>query len=722
MDMLSPDQPQQFDDLLAETPEDVAILYSWANLHGAKYRDFSASRREYRAQVRHRAAEELREAELAAKSAAEAAAAEDERIAREAERAAASSDSYDSGIDRQSALREAEDAARRAAAERVEAARRAESAALAEAAARREEREIAEAHASAQRQAALYEQHESRRRFAAGPQPRPAGLQSDPYEYAQGSTVDPTFYSPDRSLQYTQPTRYRDEYGARISGERPAYTSGERRAFASGERVTFSAASVSGERRLFKPVDPELRRRPQGYRPDEASGVRPAYSPPSNQESAPMRARITPAGDDFARAAPAYPAAQDRFARQDRERQDRQSQRASQSQAQGQPAYSRQRPDLYDSEVARADNRPERMGGFDRPGVSERPDNSNRESHPGDSRDHAAREEATPAWLFSGSMPAAGQPATQSLAYVPSSSSSSVADTLQHSRERVASRWFALKGVFEPGDESTPDPDPMRRQETRTPVLAVFSLAGGVGKTSMVATLGRALSSMGEKVLLADTTSHGLLPYYFGASELRPGVVRTFSPPSGSADAPIYLVSYDLAGSGTDKRSDRGMQENFSRELNQSASGTNRVLLDLNGGSGWTVRRLPDMLPTVLVPVAPDMNSVISLQAVEKYFDGAADSEGNAILPNYILNQFDASLPLHLDVREVLRRQLGERLLPFVIRRAPAVSEALAEGMTVVDYAPDAGIAEDYRNIANWLRSTSAPASQGFRNIRWSER
>ena len=248
-------------------------------------------------------------------------------------------------------------------------------------------------------------------------------------------------------------------------------------------------------------------------------------------------------------------------------------------------------------------------------------------------------------------------------------------------------------------------------------MLAVFSLAGGVGKTSMVATLGRALSSIGEKVLLADTTSHGLLPYYFGASELRPGVVRTFSPPSGSTDAPIALVSYDLDG-----RSDREAQENFSRELSAGASGTNRVLLDLNGGSGWIIRRLPGMLPTVLVPVAPDMNSVISLQAVEKYFTGASDSEGNAIQPYYILNQFDASLPLHLDVREVLRRQLGERLLPFVIRRAPAVSEALAEGMTVVDYAPDAGIAEDYMTIASWLRSMSAPASQGFRNVRWSER
>src|SRR5271163_1454935 len=58
-----------------ETPEDVAVLYSWANLHGAKYRDFSASRREYRAQLRHRAAQQVREQALLAQAEAEAAAA-----------------------------------------------------------------------------------------------------------------------------------------------------------------------------------------------------------------------------------------------------------------------------------------------------------------------------------------------------------------------------------------------------------------------------------------------------------------------------------------------------------------------------------------------------------------------------------------------------------------------------------------------------------------------
>jgi cellulose biosynthesis protein BcsQ len=86
-----------------------------------------------------------------------------------------------------------------------------------------------------------------------------------------------------------------------------------------------------------------------------------------------------------------------------------------------------------------------------------------------------------------------------------------------------------------------------------------------------------------------------------------------------------------------------------------------------------------------------------------------------------VLNQFDPSLPLHLDVREVLREQLGDRLLPFTLRRAPAVSEALAEGMTVLDYAPDAPVSQDYRDVALWLRSVSPPAMVESRGVRWGE-
>jgi cellulose synthase operon protein YhjQ len=322
-----------------------------------------------------------------------------------------------------------------------------------------------------------------------------------------------------------------------------------------------------------------------------------------------------------------------------------------------------------------------------------------------------------PAWLYAPAAPQTTPQAPQKPA-TPPPVQSSVADTLQHSRERVAARWFALKGVFDQPGQDQSESTPVRQKETRTPVLAVFSFAGGVGKTSLVATVGRSLSSMGEKVLLTDTTSHGLLPFYFGASELRQGTVRTFSPPSGSTDAPIYLVSYDI----DQKGSDEAARDQLADEIINNSRGMHRILLDLNPASGWIVRRMSRMNPTILVPVAPDMNSVISLQMVEKFFAGINDSEGRPLQPYYVINQFDTSLPLHLDVREVMRRQLGDRLLPFVIRRAPAVSEALAEGMTVVDYAPDAPVAEDYLNLATWLRTVAAPATAGFRNVRWSER
>jgi cellulose biosynthesis protein BcsQ len=85
------------------------------------------------------------------------------------------------------------------------------------------------------------------------------------------------------------------------------------------------------------------------------------------------------------------------------------------------------------------------------------------------------------------------------------------------------------------------------------------------------------------------------------------------------------------------------------------------------------------------------------------------------------LNQFDTASPLHRDVRALLQQRLGDRLLPFVLRRSSLVSEALAEGMTVIDYAPGSDIAADYHDLTAWLRSLAAPASAG-NSLRWSER
>jgi cellulose synthase operon protein YhjQ len=318
-----------------------------------------------------------------------------------------------------------------------------------------------------------------------------------------------------------------------------------------------------------------------------------------------------------------------------------------------------------------------------------------------------------PAWLVSDRADLASQPFPQA----PSQSfPQALEDTIQGSRDRLTSRWFALNGVFNGSSapvEAVPAP-----VAARVPVLAVFSLAGGVGKTSMVATLGRALSARGERVLLVDTAAYGLLPFFFGAHDQRPGVLRTFAPPSASGDAPIQMVTIDTEGLSPESAG----PEALSQEITGYSHGASRVIVDLATASGATTRRVMRMSPIILVPVIPDMNSVVSVSSIDAFFQRSSNAAGKLVLPYYVLNQFDPSLPLHLDVREVLRGQLGDRLLPFALRRSPAVSEALAEGMTVMDYAPNSTVAEDFGSLAGWVKSLAAPASSGYRGVRWSER
>ena len=148
--------------------------------------------------------------------------------------------------------------------------------------------------------------------------------------------------------------------------------------------------------------------------------------------------------------------------------------------------------------------------------------------------------------------------------------------------------------------------------------------------------------------------------------------------------------------------------------LVRGGRGVSRILVDVATANWDVVNRLLPLRPTLLVPILPDINSVASLAPLEAFL-----SDQKCF---YLLNQFDPSLTLHLDVRAMLQQRLGSRLLPVVVRRSAAVSESLAEGLTVIDYAPDSPAAEDYRHLADWLRGVAAPAALSEGGVRWSER
>ena len=269
--------------------------------------------------------------------------------------------------------------------------------------------------------------------------------------------------------------------------------------------------------------------------------------------------------------------------------------------------------------------------------------------HTADAREAVGR----PAWL-TGGRPDIQPPQPPPPPPLPAQVPQPAEDALQGSRDRMTSRWFALRGVFE-GGAAAVEVAPAAPSVSRAPVLAVFSLAGGVGKTSLVATLGRALAARGEKVLLVDTASYGLLPFFFGARDQRSGTLRTFSPPGASGDAPVQMVAIDP----DNLNPEIGGQEALATEIGKFARGAGRVIVDLATASGATTRRVIRMSPMVLVPVVPDMNSVVSVSSIEAFFQHNSTAAGKPVLPNYVLNQFDPSIPLHLDIREVLREQSG---------------------------------------------------------------
>ena len=287
-------------------------------------------------------------------------------------------------------------------------------------------------------------------------------------------------------------------------------------------------------------------------------------------------------------------------------------------------------------------------------------------------------------------------------------------DPMPQATPGIATRWYALRSIFAPVQASA-DPSSIPAFD-RPPIVVVFSLAGGVGKTCLVATLGRVLSALGEHALLAETAACGILPFYFGSRELRPGVVRTFFPPGAfgeDCDAPVQMLN--LQGDGSPGESSQ--HDPSLTELLRDGRGASRIVVDVATANRKWMSRMLSLRPILLVPILPDMSSVACLGSLQA-LDAGSDNGEKAL---YLLNQFDASSPLHRDVRAILQQQLGDRLLPFVLRRSSLVCEALAEGMTVIDYAPGSEVAADYRDLAGWLRSLSAPAMAGSGG-RWSER
>jgi len=248
------------------------------------------------------------------------------------------------------------------------------------------------------------------------------------------------------------------------------------------------------------------------------------------------------------------------------------------------------------------------------------------------------------------------------------------------------------------------------------PSLAVVSLAGGVGRTTLTAALATLAARAGHAALAVDWDPQNLLALHFGL-EAPPAEGLAANAAAGLPWHPSALRSADGAVVLPFGQLDTAQLRRQHPQMADSSDWLAEKLdqLDLPAGpsgQSWTF---------IDTPRAPSQRTLQALRAADAVLLVLrADPGALALLPQAlelaaaqpllaVINGFDASRPLQQGVRAALQARLGARLVPHVVHRDEAVPEAYARLAPLHEVAPHAQAAHDLHGLLRWLDGRLLP-------------
>jgi cellulose synthase operon protein YhjQ len=257
-------------------------------------------------------------------------------------------------------------------------------------------------------------------------------------------------------------------------------------------------------------------------------------------------------------------------------------------------------------------------------------------------------------------------------------------------------------------EHSDPAAEPI---ETPARIIAVVSVKGGVGKSTVSANLGGALRELGRSVVALDLDPQNALYQHLDDAARDPqddianvslahldwGVIRSRT-----------ACGIDLLPYGTPEEAERQAFEQMlqanprwlsQRLLELQLSAADILIIDTPSGSSVYLQQALSVADLVLILTQPDAASYYALSRTEKVLGAYAAEQPTPFGNFYLINQIDESNPLAQDIAQIAREVLGERVIGS-IRRDLSFNAALANNQTLIDYAPDAPGAQDIFGIA----------------------
>lgn len=237
-------------------------------------------------------------------------------------------------------------------------------------------------------------------------------------------------------------------------------------------------------------------------------------------------------------------------------------------------------------------------------------------------------------------------------------------------------------------------------------VLTITNHKGGVGKTTSTASIAAAMHAEGVKVLMIDMDPQANLSQSFGIADPESSIYHALkgdglSPYTIRPGLDIVPASLELAGAETELSGETGREYIF-RDLIDPARGLyDVILIDTPPSLGLLTVNALTASDYVFIPMQAEFLAMQGLTKLHDILDKIRKRLNRELkLGGIFITRLNPRKVLSRDVMDAIGRHYGGHLLHTSIPDNVALAEAPAQGMDILQYAPETKGAQEYVNLA----------------------